>query len=886
MKRLLAAALVLVGCALGFLWWQAADRAARAGTLGTIVDDLQAAIPRLTEEMLKLRTSLSRNQDGVVRELRRSTSLLEKAAAQIGDDRELTAKVDAVSGLLKDKEDLVDRLRSELSLLQNSLDSLIDLDRGAVRPDGLHDLVLSALLYERNGDAATGENVRTALDRLKVAGKTLLGESKEDLRYADAHARRVLELAPKVEKDLYRMVARSHELPLDGLSAAVAARHDEASRRALVYRDALFVYIALFLLGIAALQHRAHRRAADLNRANEDLERAVDQRTRQLADHEAETRAILDGSAEGILSVEEHGTIRACNPAVELLFGYRKGELTGKPVELLIPGSWAAIRLAGPRRRADTGLRRNGRTFPLEVLANEVRLGGHRIYSLILRDVTELRRIEEMKNEFISTVSHELRTPLTSIRGALGLVSSGVLGPLSPKAKPMVDIAAKNCERLVNLVSDILDIEKLASGKLTFKMRTLSLSELLKGSADANRGYADTLGVGLEVEVPPGDSLVLADSDRLTQVLTNLVSNACKFSPKGAKVTIRLTRREGKVRVGVRDRGDGIPEDFRARIFQKFAQADTADASQRKGTGLGLAISKALIERMGGTIGFETETGKGTTFFIELTEERAAAPISPETGRPRLLVCEDERDIAEVLRAMLDREGYDCDLAPTLKDARALLARRRYAAMTLDLSLPDGSGIGLLHEIRQNPATHELPVIVISANLDQNRRALNGNVFDLVDWLEKPIPAERLEQVLRRSCAANAAKRPRVLHVEDDPDIANIVAGVLSRTADVVTATTVLSAWELLKTEDFDLLILDIGLPDGSGLELLPALRKATGTPIPSLVFSAHEISPRLANTVTAALLKSKTSNEQLVQRVRQLLQRPADPAKPEAAKV
>ena len=255
-------------------------------------------------------------------------------------------------------------------------------------------------------------------------------------------------------------------------------------------------------------------------------------------------------------------------------------------------------------------------------------------------------------------------------------------------------------------------------------------------------------------------------------------------------------------------------------------------------------------------------------------------------SRPRILVCEAQRDIAEVLRAMLDREGYDCDLAPTLKDARALLSRRRYAAMTLDLSLPDGSGISLLHEIRQNPATQELPVIVVSADLDQNRRALNGNVFDLVDWLEKPIPAERLEQVLRRSCAANAAKRPRVLHVEDNPDIANIVAGVLSRTAEVVNATTVMAAWELLKAEDFDLLILDIGLPDGSGLELLPAMRKATNTPIPSLVFSAHEISPRIAGTVTAALLKSKTSNDQLVQRVHQLLGRPAGPSKPAPAAV
>src|SRR5882672_2937888 len=891
MRNLYGSVLILLALVLGTLSWTSGRAADRAGSVLDTLEGLRAAVPTLTQEVLRLRASMSHSQDAVVRALQQADALLGQAESQArlldaDADFDPPTALQPLRTFLQEKEALAERFRSGGALVQNSLDYLVDLDRnaGARPPDGVRDLVRSALLYDRSGDADTAGQMREALGRLAAARTGASAETAEDLGFADRHARRILDLSPRVSADLQQLVARTLEPRIDALHAQVSQRRQAAARTSQTYRDAMFVTGAVFVLSIAAFLQRDRRRAADLNLANLELESRVEERTRKLADHEAETRAILEGSADGILSVEEDGSIRSANPAVAAMFGLSAAAIAGRPLSSIVSISWDEIRSAGARKRDGTGARITGEKFPLEIQANEVRLGERRMYSVLLRDVTEMRRVEQLKNEFISTVSHELRTPLTSIRGALGLVASGVLGSLSPKAKPMIDIAAKNCERLVALVSDILDIEKVASGKMTFKMRTLQLSDLVTQTVDATRGFADSLGIRLSVSLPAGDTLVLADSDRLTQVLTNLVSNACKFSPKGEMVTVEVLRSGGRFHVGVSDRGPGIPDEFHPHIFQKFAQADASDGSQRKGTGLGLAISKALTERMGGTIGFDTKLGAGSTFWVELNEERPAAPVSTSSSRPRILVCEDERDISEVLRQMLDKEGYDCDLAPTLKEARVLLAAWTYAGMTLDLSLPDGSGIALLKEIRGNPATRELPVIVISANLEQNATALSGNAFGLVDWLEKPIPQERLEQALRRTSVHAASRKPRVLHVEDDDDIIAVVGSLLSDTAEIVHAKSVLGAWEILKREDFDLLILDIGLPDGSGLELLPALRSSTKTPIPSLVFSAHEISPRTAGTVTSALLKSKTSNEELVRRVKSLLGK--SPSRPRAARV
>jgi PAS domain S-box-containing protein len=248
----------------------------------------------------------------------------------------------------------------------------------------------------------------------------------------------------------------------------------------------------------------------------------------------------------------------------------------------------------------------------------------------VARDITEHKRleaerrhVEQMKSEFVSTVSHELRTPLTSVRGALGLLSGGVAGPLPALAAEMIGIAHKNSKRLVRLINDILDLEKMESGKLDFHLEPLELGALLAQAVEAHQGYAGECGVTMEREVEAPDAWAMVDGDRILQVLANLLSNALKFSPRGERVTLRLERKGPRLRISVRDRGPGIPESFRGRIFQKFAQADGSDSRRKGGTGLGLSIARGLVERMGGTLDFITEASTGTTFWVELPEWHA-----------------------------------------------------------------------------------------------------------------------------------------------------------------------------------------------------------------------------------------------------------------------
>lgn len=237
----------------------------------------------------------------------------------------------------------------------------------------------------------------------------------------------------------------------------------------------------------------------------------------------------------------------------------------------------------------------------------------------LIWDITEVQRVERMKNEFVATVSHELRTPLTSIRGSLGLVAAGVAGQLPEKAAGLVHMALNNCERLTLLINDILDMEKLESDKQRFDVRRLDVGELVSRSLEDNAGFAQSLGVRFTTPEPLCRVDVLVDSGRFLQVMANLLSNASKFSPAGAAIEVTTRAAQGRVRVAVRDYGRGIPTEFQPRVFQKFSQADSSDSRSRAGTGLGLAISRAIIERLGGRIGFDTGPG-GTTFFFELPE--------------------------------------------------------------------------------------------------------------------------------------------------------------------------------------------------------------------------------------------------------------------------
>jgi signal transduction histidine kinase len=250
----------------------------------------------------------------------------------------------------------------------------------------------------------------------------------------------------------------------------------------------------------------------------------------------------------------------------------------------------------------------------------------------------EQRRLERLKNEFISVVSHELRTPLTSIHGALGLITTGLGGELPPGASHLLDIAYRNSQRLVRLINDILDLQKIESGSMAFHLRPVDMRSLLQQAIEANQAYAQGLGVGLALVDTPPSLRVQGDPDRLMQVMTNLLSNAAKFSPPGESVQVSARREGPSVRVVVRDCGPGIPEPFKARIFEKFAQADASTTRDKGGTGLGLSITKAIVERLGGTIGFESQPTQGTAFHVDLPEWRRSSgrkEAARDTATPR-----------------------------------------------------------------------------------------------------------------------------------------------------------------------------------------------------------------------------------------------------------
>jgi PAS domain S-box-containing protein len=356
---------------------------------------------------------------------------------------------------------------------------------------------------------------------------------------------------------------------------------------------------------------------------------------KRLREREEYLSTLLDNVIDAIVTIDESGLIETFNPAAERIFGYAKADVTGQNVELLIPEHYRdqhdefllAYRESGvPRMLGKAlelpGLRRNGELFTMELAVSQITLQGQRRFIAVVRDVSERKRIERMKNEFVSTVSHELRTPLTSIAGALGLINGGALGEVPAQMGEMLRIAQSNSQRLSGLINDLLDMDKLVAGKMTLELHRLKLWPLLATAVEQNQPYATQHSVTLHLKPPPLDVEVRVDRQRFDQVMANLLSNAAKFSAPGADVEVSAALAETRVRISVRDFGMGIPEAFRARIFGKFSQADATDTRQKGGTGLGLAITKELIERMAGAIGFESVEGQGTVFWVELPVEQ------------------------------------------------------------------------------------------------------------------------------------------------------------------------------------------------------------------------------------------------------------------------
>ncbi len=361
------------------------------------------------------------------------------------------------------------------------------------------------------------------------------------------------------------------------------------------------------------------------------LERAAADRSRRAADERA--RAVVDSMLEGLLVSDVAGRIEEVNPAAERIFGCGSWELLGQPVSTLFAHDLAGdparfVReawlpsLGSVREWLAHG--KGGAAFPVGVALVEFHTAdGRRLLAAHVRDLREERQAERIKKEFVATVSHELRTPLTSIRGALALLASGALGELPDEANDVVRIAERNTLRLATLINDILDLERLEAGQMELSVEPVPVRHSVERAVESVATLASAAGVAIEAE--PSACCVLADPDRLVQVLVNLLGNAIKFSPPGAAVRVSCRPAGHQAEVHVIDRGRGIPAEALPRLFERFWQVEACDAREKGGSGLGLAVCRAIVARHGGEIGVESAVGAGSDFWFRLPSAPATA---------------------------------------------------------------------------------------------------------------------------------------------------------------------------------------------------------------------------------------------------------------------
>lgn len=343
---------------------------------------------------------------------------------------------------------------------------------------------------------------------------------------------------------------------------------------------------------------------------------------RRLLTQEYIQRDILNNMTDAVLYLNAQGKISNNNPAAEHIFGYSSAQLQQQDLRSLLPelSLQQLSQLHQQRQIIDSvGRSHDQALLPVEISCSIARFDRNPTYTVFVRDITERKRVEQLKNDFVSTVSHELRTPLTSIKGSLGLVLGGMTGTLPPETHAMLEIASHNCERLLHIINDILDVQKMETGKLTCDLKPLAVKPFIEQAVADNMAYGRQHQVEFQIQEAVNDTILInADEKRLMQAVSNLLSNAAKFSSIQSQVDIRTQVHHNRVRISVQDYGCGIPESFRPKLFQKFSQANSASDRQFGGSGLGLVITRNIIQQHLGQLDYQTRTGQGTLFYIDL----------------------------------------------------------------------------------------------------------------------------------------------------------------------------------------------------------------------------------------------------------------------------
>jgi signal transduction histidine kinase len=477
---------------------------------------------------------------------------------------------------------------------------------------------------------------------------------------------------------------------------------------------------------------------------------------------------VFASTSDGFLVVDLGGRIVGFNRQGGELLGIVPDEVVGRSFQHLVEMLGPAVAWEEGDGQALLAMVDSGRPAAaagdLELRAPEPRTLGWQAapmrdllgetvgVTFTLNDVTRQREIDRMKTEFVSTVSHELRTPLTSIKGSLHLLLSDPALQLDATQRQLVDISVKNTDRLIRLITNILDISKIEAGHIQLDLGMHRVEEFVSVAVDGIVAFAESRSITIETEVAGDLPLVRVDVDRMVQVVTNLLSNAIKFSPQGSTVTVTASRAGRHLDLRVTDRGRGIAAEDMGKLFKKFQQLDGSNVRSVGGTGLGLAICRGIVEEHGGSIGVESHLGRGATFKVTVplpAAEGAAGTDGAEPGSghgPLILVVDDEPDIRTLLRDQLELEGFRVLEAGRALEAVEIARERQPDLITMDLMLPDLDGFEAIRLLRGNARTRETPVVILSAMElgDDDTRALGPTVH-----LAKPFSRADLLGVIR-----------------------------------------------------------------------------------------------------------------------------------------
>ena len=604
-------------------------------------------------------------------------------------------------------------------------------------------------------------------------------------------------------------------------------------------------------------------------------------RERERAEELSRQQEILLGSvADGICGVDRNGLVRFANPAAARLLGARPQNLIGKPVHQLVHGSAPPDRRCGedcPLRRASgqrksvagegTIFRSNGTGFPAEFFLNPILDQGRFSGSVLsFRDISQRYALDRMKDEFVSTVSHELRTPLTSIRGALGLLSSGMLGVINEKAANLLRIALSNSERLVRLINDILDLERTQSGREPLVFKPIQLGEIVRQAIDGVQPMADEAGVLLIHDKTQVE--VTADADRMLQVITNLLSNAIKFSPANSAISVMLRSGASGVTLSVIDQGRGIPADKLEAIFGRFQQVDASDSRQKGGSGLGLAICRAIVLQHSGRIWAERNPVRGSTFRVFLPYQPAAARSEEGDSRPAatgaVLIADTNGATRPLIADQLSRFGYRVVEATTVDQAVAV-AHDGVSAIVLDTTIDGINGWEILPMLRRESPESQTPVLLLGVAHPQRPENHHQNADRL---FPRPSDDALLEELVKALC--EPGEQARVLVVEDDLDLGKVIGEIFARENIAVhVAHTRQAALDECLSFQPHMIVLDIGMPDGDGFNVVDWLRQHEDlNRVPLVAYSAHGLTQaermQLVLGLSHFLAKASVEQEQL----------------------